>query len=73
MHNSYGVFEAQKAGFKRIVLSRELSFQEIKSIVKNTDLFKRFNYFELPAYIEKFGLQEFQKTVKSSFFSCSVK
>jgi putative protease len=38
IHNSYGVFEAQKAGFKRVVLSRELSFQEIKSIAKNTDI-----------------------------------
>ncbi|AKL97618.1 peptidase U32 family protein [Endomicrobium proavitum] len=37
IHNSYGVLEAQKAGFKRIVLARELSFQEIKSISSKTN------------------------------------
>jgi putative protease len=34
IHNSYGTFEAKKIGFKRVVLSRELSLQEIKSISK---------------------------------------
>ncbi|MCL2485427.1 MAG: U32 family peptidase [Endomicrobia bacterium] len=37
IHNSYGVLEAEKAGFKRVVLARELSLQEIKSISKNTN------------------------------------
>ncbi len=36
IHNSYGVIEAGKAGFKRVVLARELSLQEIKSISAKT-------------------------------------
>ncbi|MCL2390151.1 MAG: U32 family peptidase [Endomicrobia bacterium] len=36
IHNSYGVSEAEKAGFKRIVLARELSLQEIKNIKAKT-------------------------------------
>jgi len=37
IHNSYGVSEAQKAGFARVVLARELSLEEIKSIKSKTD------------------------------------
>ena len=37
-HNLQGVLELQKLGFKRIVLSRELSLQEIEYICKNSDV-----------------------------------
>lgn len=36
VHNSFGVLEAEKAGFKRAVLARELSISEIKEIKKKT-------------------------------------
>lgn len=36
VHNSAGVLEAQKSGFKRVVLARELSLEEIKEIKKKT-------------------------------------
>ncbi len=38
IHNSYGAKQAEKAGFKRAVLARELSFEEIKSIRNNTKI-----------------------------------
>jgi putative protease len=38
IHNSYGLLEDQKAGFKRVILSRELSLQEIKIISNKTDI-----------------------------------
>lgn len=38
IHNSYGVLEAKKNGFKRVVLARELSLQEIKKISENSDI-----------------------------------
>jgi len=38
IHNSYGVLEAKKSGFKRAVLARELSFQEIKNISSKADI-----------------------------------
>jgi len=37
LHNADGVRLAEKLGFKRVVLSRELSFDEIKSIKEKTD------------------------------------
>jgi len=37
IHNSYGVSEAQKAGFSRVVLARELSLEEIKIIKSKTN------------------------------------
>ena len=36
VHNSCGVLEAEKSGFKRVVLARELSVAEIKEIKKKT-------------------------------------
>lgn len=38
IHNLNGVLELQKLGFKRVVLSRELSIDEIEYIRKNTDI-----------------------------------
>lgn len=38
IHNLQGVLEAQKLGFKRAVLSRELSISEIEYICKNSDI-----------------------------------
>lgn len=38
IHNLEGALEAQKLGFKRAVLSRELSINEIKYICENTDI-----------------------------------
>jgi len=38
IHNLSGVLEAQKLGFSRVVLSRELSFEDIKYIAQNTDM-----------------------------------
>lgn len=37
-HNLDGVLELEKLGFKRVVLSRELSLNEIKCIVKNSNI-----------------------------------
>lgn len=37
-HNLYGVKELEKLGFKRVVLSRELSMREIENICKNTNV-----------------------------------
>ena len=37
-HNLEGVLELQKIGFKRVVLSRELSIDEIDYICKNSDV-----------------------------------
>ncbi len=37
-HNLDGVLELEKLGFKRVVLSRELSLDEIKYIVKNSNI-----------------------------------
>ncbi len=37
-HNLSGVLEAQKLGFKRVVLSRELSIPEIERIRKNSNI-----------------------------------
>lgn len=37
-HNLDGVLELEKLGFKRVVLSRELSLNEIKYIVKNSNI-----------------------------------
>ncbi|MDR1696422.1 MAG: U32 family peptidase [Endomicrobium sp.] len=36
IHNGYGVSQAEKAGFKRVVLARELSLAEIKGIASKT-------------------------------------
>lgn len=36
IHNSFGVRQAEKIGFSRTVLARELSFEQIKNIKKNT-------------------------------------
>jgi hypothetical protein len=36
-----------------------------KENIKNKNLFKHFNYFDLPAYIDEFDLQEFQKAVNT--------
>lgn len=38
VHNLEGVLEAEKLGFKRVVLSRELSLNEIKYICKNSNI-----------------------------------
>lgn len=38
VHNVSGVRQAKKLGFSRVVLSRELSFSEIETIRKNTDI-----------------------------------
>ena len=38
IHNLEGVKEAQKLGFKRCVLARELSIEEIKNICKNSEI-----------------------------------
>lgn len=38
IHNLNGAIEAQKLGFKRVVLSRELSLNEIEYISKNTNI-----------------------------------
>lgn len=38
IHNLEGVLEAQKLGFKRVVLSRELSLDEIAYICKNSEV-----------------------------------
>ena len=38
IHNLEGVLEAEKLGFKRVVLSRELSLSEIQYICSNTNL-----------------------------------
>ena len=38
VHNLEGVIELQKLGFSRVVLSRELSLQEIEYICKNSDV-----------------------------------
>lgn len=36
VHNSFGVKQAEKIGFTRTVLARELSFEQIKNIKNNT-------------------------------------
>ena len=38
IHNLEGVLEAEKLGFKRVVLSRELSISEIEYICKNSNI-----------------------------------
>ena len=38
VHNLEGVKQVQSLGFSRCVLSRELTFQEIENIKKNTDI-----------------------------------
>ena len=38
IHNSFGTEQAKKAGFKRVVLARELSFEQIKTIRKETNI-----------------------------------
>lgn len=38
IHNLKGVLELQKLGFKRVVLARELSANEIEYICQNTDI-----------------------------------
>ena len=38
IHNLEGAIEAEKLGFKRVVLSRELSLQEIEYICSNTNI-----------------------------------
>lgn len=38
VHNLQGVLELQELGFKRVVLSRELSMQEIEYICKNSSV-----------------------------------
>lgn len=38
IHNLEGALEAQKLGFKRVVLSRELSLEEIRYICSNTKI-----------------------------------
>ena len=38
IHNLDGVLEAEKLGFKRVVLSRELSIDEIKHICENSNI-----------------------------------
>lgn len=38
IHNLQGVLEMQELGFKRVVLARELSLQEIEYICKNSDI-----------------------------------
>jgi putative protease len=37
-HNLEGVLKLQNLGFKRVVLSRELSFSEIEYICKNSEI-----------------------------------
>ena len=38
IHNLEGVLELENLGFKRVVLSRELSFDEIEHICKNSNI-----------------------------------
>lgn len=38
VHNLEGVLQLEKLGFKRVVLSRELSFEEIEYICKNSNV-----------------------------------
>lgn len=38
IHNSYGANQVQRMGFKRAVLARELSFEEIKTIKNNSTI-----------------------------------
>ncbi len=38
VHNLEGVLQLEKLGFKRVVLSRELSFEEIEYICKNSNI-----------------------------------
>ena len=38
IHNSYGVKQAERLGFKRVVLSRELSIKQIKQIKKQSNI-----------------------------------
>lgn len=38
MHNLYGALQCEKMGFKRVVLSRELSLDEIRYICKNSNI-----------------------------------
>lgn len=38
VHNLEGAIEAQNLGFKRVVLARELSIDDIEYIAKNTDV-----------------------------------
>ena len=38
IHNSYGAKQAQQMGFKRVVLARELSVEEIKFIKSNSNI-----------------------------------
>lgn len=38
IHNLEGVLEAEKLGFKRVVLSRELSLEEIEYICQNSNI-----------------------------------
>ncbi|MFA7074401.1 MAG: peptidase U32 family protein [Endomicrobiaceae bacterium] len=38
VHNSFGAKQAAAAGFSRVVLSRELSFEQIKSIKQNSNI-----------------------------------
>ncbi len=38
IHNTYGAKQAERMGFKRAVLARELSFEEIKSIKNSTNI-----------------------------------
>ncbi|MBO7431586.1 MAG: U32 family peptidase [Elusimicrobia bacterium] len=38
IHNSYGAIQAKQMGFERAVLARELSFDEIKAIKKNSNI-----------------------------------
>lgn len=38
IHNLDGALELEKLGFRRVVLSRELSIDEINDICKNTDI-----------------------------------
>ena len=38
IHNSYGAIQAEQMGFKRAVLARELSFDEIKNIKKKSTI-----------------------------------
>lgn len=38
IHNSFGAKQAKQLGFKRVVLARELSFEQIKKIKQETDI-----------------------------------
>lgn len=38
IHKLEGALQAEKLGFKRVVLSRELSLEEIESICSNTNI-----------------------------------